>query len=113
MGVTLSLRERHFAAESNMLTIITLALFQLIPAKLVSAVAPNPPLNAIAGTVVLADVAVNQAGSVGEVTILQGTAPFRDSATRAIQQWKFSATPSRVGVLTLFRPAAIGNSAVG
>jgi len=96
-----------------MLTIILLAFFQLIPARLDSAVAPRPPLNAIAGTCVLADVRVDQTGSVGEVTILQGMAPFRDSAIRAIQQWKFSASASRVGVLTVFRPAAIGNSAVG
>jgi outer membrane biosynthesis protein TonB len=100
--------------------VILALLLQLSPAKLVTVVPPNPPLNAIAGTCVLADVAVDIRGSVGEVTILQGTGAFRDSATGAIRQWKFSAArennqskPSRVGVLTVFRPAAIGNSSVG
>jgi len=95
-----------------MFSFILALLLQVIPAKLVTAVPPNPPLNAIAGTCVLADVRVDGNGRVGEVTILQGTGAFSDSATRAIRQWTFS-KPSRVGVLTLFRPAAIGNSSVG
>jgi outer membrane biosynthesis protein TonB len=93
-----------------------------IPARLVSAVAPKPPLNAIAATCVLADVPVDIQGRVGNATILQGIGPFNDSAKAAIKQWKFSpakANPdgkpkaSRVGVLTVFRPAAIGTEGLG
>ncbi len=68
----------------------------------------------------LADVLVDLQGRVGEVSILQGMEPFNDSATRAIKQWRFSpaslngrSVASRVGVLTVFRPAALGNTAVG
>jgi outer membrane biosynthesis protein TonB len=105
-----------------MLPIILALLLQLpagaglLPAKLVKAVSPVPPSNAVAGTVVLADVPVDARGRVGAITILQGLGPFNDSATRAIKQWQFSpatlsgqSVASRVGVLTVFRPPALGN----
>jgi TonB family protein len=114
------------ALECAMLPIILAVLLQLpagpgrIPARLMSAVAPNPPMNALAGTCVLASVPVDASGRVGEVSILQGQPAFNDSATRAIKQWKFSpaningrSAVSRIGVLTVFRPAAFGNTAVG
>ena len=84
------------------------------------ATAPLPPVNAVAGTCVLADVAVDARGRIGEIAILQGLGPFNDSATRAIRQWQFSpaslngqSKASRVGVLTVFRPPALGNTGVG
>jgi outer membrane biosynthesis protein TonB len=111
-----------------MLPIIVVLLLQLadgaasIPARLLSAAAPKPPLNAIAATCVLADVPVNVLGSVGDPTILQGIGPFNDSAKAAIKQWKFSPAKanadgkpkaSRVGVLAVFRPASIGTEGLG
>jgi len=88
----------------------------LIPAKLLKAISPLPPYNAVSGTSVLADVPVDARGRIGEIKILQGLGPFNDSATRAIKQWQFSpaslngqAKASRVGVLTIFRPPALGN----
>jgi TonB family protein len=108
-----------------MLSIIAALLFELsagvtIPASLMSAVSPKPPMNAIAGTCVLADATVDVQGQVAGLSILQGLEPFNDSATRAIKQWKFTpatlngqSVASRVGVLTVFRPAAIGNTSVG
>lgn len=92
----------------------------LIPAKLVKAISPLPPPNAVAGTCVLADVSVDARGRIGEIKILQGLGPFNDSATRAIKQWQFSPASldgkpaaSRVGVLTVFRPAASSNQGLG
>jgi TonB family protein len=112
--------------QSAMLPIVAALLFQLpavvgsIPARLMSAVSPKPPLNAVAGTCVLAEVPVDSQGRVGEVSILQGMEPFNDSASWAMKQWRFSpatlngrSVASRVAVLTLFRPAAIGNTGVG
>ncbi len=109
-----------------MLPIIIALLLQLpagaglIPARLVKAISPLPPVNAVAGTCVLADVHVDARGRIGEITILQGLGPFNDSATRAIKQWQFSpaslngqSKASRVGVLTVFRPPALGNTGVG
>jgi outer membrane biosynthesis protein TonB len=109
-----------------MLPIIVALLLQLpandalIPAKLMSAVAPKPPLNAIAATCVLADVPVDVQGRAGSVTILEGLGPFNDSAKSAIKQWKFAPSTlkgkpaaSRVGVLTVFRPASIGTEGLG
>jgi outer membrane biosynthesis protein TonB len=108
-----------------MLPIIIALLLQLpaavfIPARLVTAIAPLPPPNAVAGTCVLADVPVDARGQVGNITILQGLGPFNDSTITAIKKWKFNpaslngqAAPSRVGVLTVFRPPALGNSGVG
>jgi len=109
-----------------MLQIIIALLLQLpagaglIPAKLVKAISPLPPHNAVAGTCVLADVAVDARGKVGEIKILQGLGPFNDSATRAIKQWQFSPASlngkpaaSRVGILTVFRPPAFGNEGLG
>lgn len=109
-----------------MLPIVVALLLQLtpgsglVPARLVMATAPLPPANAVAGTCVLADVFVDARGRIGEITILQGLGPFNNSATRAIQQWQFipaslngQSAASRVGVLTVFRPPALGNSAVG
>ena len=94
----------------------------MIPAKLETAAAPSSIPNAIAGTCVLADIAVDRQGRVVEIRILQGLDPFRDSAADAIRQWKFAAahtgpggqaSASRVGVLTVFRPPAIGSDGVG
>jgi len=109
-----------------MLPIVIALLLQLpadtglIPARLVKATSPLPPANAVAGTCVLADVPVDARGRIGEITILQGLGPFNDSATRAIKQWQFSpasrngqSVASRVGVLTVFRPPALGNAGVG
>ena len=109
-----------------MLPIILALLLQipvgagLIPPRLVSAIAPKPPLNAIAGSCVLADVQVDGQGNVGNATVLQGPAPFNDSATAAIRQWKFRPASlnrkplaSRVGVLTVFRPASMGTEGLG
>jgi outer membrane biosynthesis protein TonB len=88
----------------------------LIPAKLVKAVSPIHPYNAVAGTCVLADVHVDARGTIGEIKILQGLGPFNESATHAVKQWQFSPASlngeskvSRVGVLTVFRPPALGN----
>jgi len=110
-----------------MRTVVAALLFHLvstgpatIPARLQSAVSPKPPLNAIAGTCVLADVTVDLQGHVAGISILQGMEPFTDSASRAMKQWRFKpaslngqGVASRVGVLTVFRPAAIGNTGVG
>jgi outer membrane biosynthesis protein TonB len=109
-----------------MLPIILALLLQLpaaaglIPAKLLNATSPIPPPNAVAGTCVLADVQVDSRGRIGEVKILEGLGPFNDSATRAIKQWQFSPATlnsqpvaSRVGVLTVFRPPALGNIGSG
>jgi outer membrane biosynthesis protein TonB len=92
----------------------------LIPARLVTATPPLSPPNAIAGTCVLADVHVDARGTIGEIKILQGLGPFNESATRAIKQWQFSpaslngeSKASRVGVLTVFRPPALGNEGLG
>jgi outer membrane biosynthesis protein TonB len=112
--------------ECRMLPILVALLFQLpvgggrIPAGVLSAVAPSPPLNAISGTCVLADFQADKTGKVGDIAILQGTAPFSDLATRAIKQWKFvpanangQSVASRISALLVFRPAAIGTSSVG
>ena len=109
-----------------MLSIILGLLLQLpagsglIPAKLLSAVPPKPVVNAVAGTTVLTDVSVDARGRVGKITNVQGLGPFNDSATVAIKQWKFNPATldgkpesSRVGVLTVFRPAAFGNELLG
>jgi outer membrane biosynthesis protein TonB len=109
-----------------MLPIILALLLQLpagaglIPAKLIKAISPIHPYNAVAGTCVLADVSVDARGRIGEIKILQGLGPFNDSATRAIKQWQFSpaslngqAKASRVGVLTVFRPPAFGIENLG
>jgi outer membrane biosynthesis protein TonB len=92
----------------------------LIPAKLLKATSPVPPPNAVAGTCVLADVQVDARGRIGEIKILEGLGPFNDSASRAIKQWQFSPASvdgkpaaSRVGVLTVFRPPALGNELLG
>jgi len=92
----------------------------LIPAKLVKAISPLHPPNAVAGTCVLADVPVDARGRIGEIKILQGLGPFNDSSTRAIKQWQFSPaslngqpTASRVGVLVVFRPPGLGNTGFG
>jgi hypothetical protein len=91
-----------------------------IPARLVTATAPLPPANAVEGTCVLAEVPVDTRGRIGEITILHGLGPFNDSATRAIKQWQFNPATldgkpaaSRVGVLAVFRPAALGNEGLG
>jgi outer membrane biosynthesis protein TonB len=109
-----------------MLTIVLALLLQLpagaglIPAKLVKAISPLHPYNAVAGTCVLADVPVDARGRIGEVKIMQGLGPFNDSATRAIKQWQFSPATlngetkaSRVGVLVVFRPPGMGNAGFG
>ncbi len=109
-----------------MISIIVALLFQLpagagnLPARLKAVSSFNPPPNAIAGTCVLADASVDLKGNVGGVTILEGTNPFSDSATLAIKQWKFNPAShngqpvmSRVGILSVFRPAAFGNQGVG
>jgi outer membrane biosynthesis protein TonB len=92
----------------------------LIPAKLVKAISPIHPYNAVAGTCVLADVPVDARGRVGEIKILQGLGPFNDSATLAIKQWQFSpaslngqSKASRVGVLVVFRPPGLSNVGFG
>jgi len=92
----------------------------LIPAKLLTAVAPGHPPNAVAGTCVLADVPVDARGKIGEIKILQGLGPFNDSATAAIKQWKFDPASlngkpaaSRVGVLIVFRPPGLENAGFG
>jgi outer membrane biosynthesis protein TonB len=91
-----------------------------IPARLLSVVPPNPPLNVIAGGCVLQDVTVDLQGKVGNIAILEGMPPFNDSATLAVREWKFipesldgRSVASRIGVLTMFRPAALGNFGVG
>jgi TonB family protein len=96
------------------------AMIDLTPAVLSSLVEPVPPTHVVIGNAVMADVTVNSRGKVSGVSITQGEPPFAEEAAHAIRQWQFQpaeiqhrAVESQVGVLTIFRPAAFGSSAVG
>jgi len=94
----------------------------IVPATLAKAITPLSPPNAVAGACVLAGVSVDPKGRVGEIKIVRGLGPFNDSVTTAIKQWEFTGAmsgsngervASRVGVLTVFRPASFGNQGLG
>ena len=90
------------------------------PPSLLSVNAPVSPYGVVQGGVALADLTVGSAGSVERTALLQGSSPFSEETLRVVGSWRFipaqmadRPTSSHVGVLTVFRPAALGTFGVG
>ena len=61
------------------------------PARLAPGVVmPMPPVQALGGGRVLLELAVDEAGQVSEVGVLQGLAPWVDPMLAAVEQWSFA-----------------------
>jgi hypothetical protein len=108
-----------------MLTIL-LSLFlqaagsRVTPPSVLSVNPPVSPYGVIQGGVALADLTVSSAGNVERTSLLQGSSPFSEETLRVVGSWRFipaqmadRPTSSHVGVLTVFRPAALGSFGVG
>ena len=88
--------------------------------RLLSAIPPSSPWNAVIGNTVLAVASVDAKGAVTQVRILQGVSPFIEEAARSISQWHFEpahldgkAVPSEATVIMMFRPHSFGNQGLG
>src|SRR3954462_2737515 len=105
-----------------MLLVIFFSLFlgaartEVTPPSVLYVEAPISPYGAVQGGVALADLTVGSAGNIERTTLLQGSSPFSDETLRVAGMWRFNPArmsdryiTSHVGVLTLFRPAAISN----
>jgi len=109
-----------------MMLIVLLSLFlqaagsALTSPSVLSVNAPVSPYGVIQGGVALADLTVSSSGNVERTALLQGSSPFSEETLRVVGSWRFlpaqlanRPTASHVGVLTVFRPAALGNFGVG
>jgi hypothetical protein len=89
---------------------------EMTPPSVVSVEAPLSPYGAVQGGVALADLTIGRDGNVERAQLLDGTVPFSDETLRVVPSWHFNPARSdgqpvvsHVGVLTLFRPAALVN----
>jgi hypothetical protein len=88
--------------------------------RLLSAMPPSSPWNAVIGNTVLGVASVDAKGEVTQVRILQGVTPFIEEAERTISQWRFEparldgeAVSSEATMIMLFRPHSFGNQGLG
>jgi outer membrane biosynthesis protein TonB len=89
---------------------------EVTPPSVISVEAPLSPYGAVQGGVALADLTISSSGNVERAQLLDGAVPFSDEALRVVPSWHFNPARSdgrpvvsHVGVLTLFRPAAMVN----
>ena len=117
---------RLLEVMNAMMLLILLAFFlqaarsEFTPPSVISAEAPVSPFGVIQGGVALADLTINSDGSVEKAALLRGSSPFSEETLRAVRSWRFNPArstdryvTSHVGVLTLFRPAAMLSFGVG
>ena len=88
--------------------------------RLITAIPPSSPWNAVIGNTVLATVELDQKGTMTQVRVLEGVTPFVEEAERSISQWQFdparldgNAVATEVSVIMMFRPHSFGNFGVG